>query len=252
MMEKLLSEEELAQRCRQVEENLKIIRENIAQAAARSGRRPEEITLLAATKTVPAPVINHAISLGVTHIGENRVQELCEKYDHLDLARCHCQFIGHLQTNKVRQLAGKVEMIQSVDSLRLAREISRVCQQRGVEMDVLVEVNIGREENKSGVLPEELETLLAEIAPLPAIHVEGLMAIPPVCETNAQARPYFLNMYKKFIDIGAKTLDNVTMKFLSMGMSADYAEAIEAGANVVRVGSALFGVRAYPQRNVGG
>ncbi|MCI9576467.1 MAG: YggS family pyridoxal phosphate-dependent enzyme [Clostridiales bacterium] len=250
MMEKSFNREQMEQRCRQLEENLAVIRQQVRDAARRSGRSPEEITLLAATKTVPVEIINHGISLGITHIGENKVQELCEKYDHLDFAHCHCQFIGHLQTNKVKQLIGKVEMIQSVGSLKLAREISRICQNQGVEMDVLIEVNIGREENKSGVMPEELESLIVEAAQLPAIHIQGLMTIPPISETISKTKEYFSNMYKKFIDIKGKTLDNVNMKFLSMGMSADYVTAIEAGANIVRVGSALFGARAYPAKDI--
>lgn len=248
MTEKLLSDRALAERCRQVEENYQVVRERIEQAARNFGRPVGEVTLLAATKTVPAEVINHAIQLGVTHIGENRVQELCGKFDQLHLADCHCQFIGHLQTNKVRQLAGKVEMIQSVGSLKLAQEISKTWQTRGESMDILIEVNIGREENKSGVLPESLESLIVQIAQLPAVKIQGLMAIPPVSHEISETKSYFSNMYKKFIDIGAKKLDNVNMNFLSMGMSADYAEAIESGANIVRVGSALFGARAYPGR----
>lgn len=248
MTEKLLSDRELAERCRQLEENYQEVRERMCQAARNAGRDPEEITLLAATKTVPAEVVNHAIRLGVTHIGENRVQELCGKFGQLQLDGCHCQFIGHLQTNKVRQLAGKVEMIQSVGSLKLAQEISRVWQARGESVDILIEVNIGREENKSGVLSESLEALVVQIAQLSGVKIQGLMAIPPVTEEVSETKTYFSNMYKKFIDIGAKKLDNVNMNFLSMGMSADYAEAIELGANIVRVGSALFGARAYPGR----
>lgn len=248
MTEKLLSDRELLERCRELEEHYEVVRGRIQDAARKAGRTPEEITLLAATKTVPVEVINHGIALGITHIGENRVQELCSKFEALHLNDCHCQFIGHLQTNKVRQLAGKVEMIQSVGSLKLAQEISKVFSARGERMDILIEVNIGREENKSGVLPENLESLLVQIAQLPALNIQGLMAIPPATHELSETKAYFSNMYKKFIDIGAKKLDNVNMNFLSMGMSADYAEAIESGANIVRVGSALFGARAYPPR----
>ncbi len=161
-MEKL-SNDELAQRCHALEENLKRIRAEIAEAAVRSGRKPEDITLLAATKTVPVEVINHGIELGLDHIGENRVQELCDKYDALEREKTDVQFIGHLQTNKVKYLIGKVSMIQSVDSMKLAQEISRLSVREHQTMDVLVEVNIGREENKSGVLPEQLSGLLEEI-----------------------------------------------------------------------------------------
>ena len=179
------------------------------------------------------------------HIGENKVQELLSKYDELELSHCDCQFIGHLQTNKVRQLIGRVSMIQSVDSLKLAREISKVSLSRGLSTDVLIEVNIGREENKSGILPEGLAELLEQISKLPSIRVRGLMAIPPISENISDTMRYFTNMSQYFVDIKAKKIDNVTMDYLSMGMSADYALAIEAGANLVRVGSALFGARIY-------
>ncbi len=245
MMEKLYSEQEYAQRFVSVEENLKRIREDIAEAARKSGRDPQEITLLAATKTVPAEVINHAITLGVRQIGENRVQELCEKFDKLDLSQCGCQFIGHLQTNKVKNLMGKVSMIQSVDSVKLAGEISRQCGVHNTQMDVLVEVNIGREENKSGVDPDALMDFLAEISSLPSIYVRGLMAIPPADASEKETMQFFSKMQQYFVDIKTQKIDNVSMDYLSMGMSADYAQAILAGANMVRVGSALFGARVY-------
>lgn len=245
MTEKSYHENEYAARFADVEENLKRIREGIARAAEKSGRRPEDITLLAATKTVPVEVINHAIHLGVRQIGENRVQELCEKFDRLDLEQCGCQFIGHLQTNKVRQLIGKVSMIQSVDSMKLAQEISRQCVQRDTSMDVLVEVNIGREENKSGVDPDGLRRLLEGISALPSLKVRGLMAIPPADASEAETMEFFSKMQQYFVDIGAQKIDNVGMDYLSMGMSADYEQAILAGANMVRVGSALFGARVY-------
>ena len=242
-MEKLSSEME--QRFQNLEENLKAIRENIARAAQKAGKKEQDIILLAATKTVPVEVINHGIRLGIDHIGENKVQELLSKYDELELSHCDCQFIGHLQTNKVRQLIGRVSMIQSVDSLKLAREISKVSLSRGLSTDVLIEVNIGREENKSGILPEGLAELLEQISKLPSIRVRGLMAIPPISENISDTMRYFTNMSQYFVDIKAKKIDNVTMDYLSMGMSADYALAIEAGANLVRVGSALFGARIY-------
>ena len=243
MTEKL--SDEFAVRCRAVEENLRVIEERIASAAAQSGRKPEEIILLAASKTVPAEVVNHAIACGVRYIGENRVQELLGKYDALNRADCHVHLIGHLQTNKVRQVVGKVEMIESVDSVRLAWEIGRLSAERNLVTDVLLEVNIGREENKSGVLPEALDELLDETAEIDGVRVRGLMAIPPICESESEIRGYFSEMYKLFIDIKAKKLDNVFMDFLSMGMSGDYPQAILEGANLVRVGSALFGARDY-------
>lgn len=236
MMEKLLSD---------VEYNYNLINERIAQAAQKVGKRRGDITLLAATKTVSPNVINHAISLGLDHIGENKVQELLSKYDEYDLENTSLQFIGHLQTNKVRQIVDKVDMIQSVDSVKLASEISKQALKFNKKMDVLVEVNIGREENKSGVEPEKLEELLCEIAKFEGISVKGLMAIPPICENQHKIAKYFNNMHNIFIDISQKKLDNISMTILSMGMSADYYEAILEGANMVRVGSSLFGARNY-------
>lgn len=225
--------------------NYDTIVSNIADAAVKSGRRPEDITLLAATKTVDSEFINYAISLGLKFIGENKVQELLSKYDNYDLDNCNLHFIGHLQTNKVRQIVGKVKMIQSVDSLRLANEISKQSIKNNLNTEILIEVNIGREENKSGVMPEELEELLYQIAPLDGISVKGLMAIPPICENEQKIRGYFQNMRNLFLDISDKKIDNIKMGILSMGMSGDYQEAILEGANLVRIGSSLFGERIY-------
>lgn len=244
MMEKKF-DDELAEKLATVEENLKHIRESIARAEQSAGRKPGEVILLAATKTVAPEVINRAIELGVDHIGENRVQELCEKFDDLKLAHCEAQMIGHLQTNKVRQVADKVSAIQSVDSLRLAQEISRVCQKLGKTMNILVEVNIGGEENKSGICPEGAWELCCAAAELPGLHVDGLMTIPPVCETEVQARGYFSKMHQLFVDMKGKKTDNIDMNCLSMGMSDDFEAAILEGATMVRVGSALFGKRIY-------
>lgn len=237
-----------------VEYNYKLINERIAAAAEKSGRKREDITFLAATKTVDADVINYAISLGLDHIGENKVQELLSKYEKYDLAHASLQFIGHLQTNKVRQIVDKVDLIQSVDSLKLASEISKQSLkigkktdvlEIGKKTDVLVEVNIGREENKSGVVPEQLDELLCQIADLEGISVKGLMSIPPICDNTHKISKYFDNMRNIFIDISSKKLDNISMTILSMGMSADYYEAILEGATMVRVGSSLFGARDY-------
>lgn len=243
MTEKSFDSPNLAQRFYNLEENLKEVRENIAKAAEKYGRLPEEITLLAATKTVPVEVINHGIDLGINYIGENKVQEFEEKADRLH--DCHVHFIGHLQRNKVKNLVGRVELIQSVDSVKLANEISRISINRKSHTDILIEVNIGREENKSGVLPEQLFDLTDEISKMPGISVKGLMAIPPICEQKTQICNYFSQMTKYFVDIKSKKIDNVTMDFLSMGMSGDYVSAIECGANMIRVGSKLFGQRNY-------
>ncbi|MBQ4258305.1 MAG: YggS family pyridoxal phosphate-dependent enzyme [Clostridia bacterium] len=246
MTENCLNDEKIAAQMRDLEENLKEVRERIAEAAVRSGRKPEDITLLAATKTVSARVINRAIELGVDHIGENRVQELMDKYDALNLSGCSCQFIGHLQTNKVRYLIGKVDLIQSVDSLKLASEISSQSLKKGACTDLLIEVNIGGEESKSGVEPSMLGELYDQIAALPAVSVRGLMCIPPICDSQAEIMRYFSKMREYFVDITTKKSDNKRNDMiLSMGMSADYYEAILCGATMVRVGSKLFGKREY-------
>lgn len=246
-MEKLSSD--LNEKLKNVEYNYRIIENNINEAAVRSGRRREDITFLAATKTVEPAVINHAVSVGLRYIGENRVQELLTKYDEYDLAHCDLQFIGHLQSNKVRQIIDKVSLIQSVDSVKLAGEVARQAKLHNKTMNILVEVNIGKEDNKSGVMPEYLEELLYNIKDIEGVKVKGLMAIPPICDEKSEVCKYFENMHRLFIDISAKKIDNISMDCLSMGMSDDYEEAILCGANMVRVGSALFGKRIYPNKN---
>ena len=236
MMEKLL---------RDVEYNYNVINERISEAAQKVGKTREDIKFLAATKTVDVEVINYAISLGLNYIGENKVQELISKYDNYNLDNCSLQFIGHLQSNKVRQIVGKVDLIQSVDSVKLAKEISRQSVNKNVNTDILVEVNIGREENKSGVLPEMAYELIDEIKDFDNISVKGLMTIPPISDNSQEISEYFNKVNKLFIDISGKKLDNVSMDILSMGMSSDYYEAILMGANMVRVGSSLFGARDY-------
>lgn len=238
-----MTEKSLNERFAAFNSNYQEIKEQIAQAAERSGRKAEEITLLAATKTVPVEVINHAISMGVNCIGENRVQELLDKYDALDKGNCDVQFIGQLQTNKVKYLMGKVSCIQSVGSEKLAGEISRLCQRDGLAMDVLVEVNIGKEDNKGGVEPERLLEFVDKIRLLPGLRVKGLMAIPPICGDENELSRYFSQMRQYYVDIRGKNMDNVDMECLSMGMSSDFAMAIKCGATMVRVGSSLFGAR---------
>ncbi len=226
-----------------VTENYKLIEQNICDAAEKAGKSRDDIIFLAATKTVEPQVINHAISLGLKYIGENRVQELVSKYDSYDLENADLQFIGHLQTNKVRQIIDKVSLIQSVDSVKLAQEVARQAKIHHKTMNILIEVNIGQEKNKSGVMPEMLDTLIGEISEIDGIFVKGLMAIPPVCDDKSEICKYFEKMHKIFIDNSVKKSDNVSMELLSMGMSDDYSEAILCGANMVRVGSALFGSR---------
>ena len=225
--------------------NYDFINEKIAEAAMKAGKTRDDMTFLSATKTVEPEYINYAISLGLSYIGENKVQELLSKYDEYNLENCSLQFIGHLQSNKVKQIVGKVDLIQSIDSIKLAKEVSKCSLKNNITSDILVEVNIGKEENKSGVMPEMLEELVEEISTLPAVNVKGLMTIPPICEKNDEIRRYFEKMNRLFLDISSKKLDNVSMDILSMGMSSDYYEAILEGANMVRIGSALFGNRIY-------
>ena len=243
MQEKL--SEEMRDRMEQIRQNYEEITEEIARAAEKSGRKAEDIHFLAATKTVEPALINYAIGLGLRYIGENRVQELLSKYDEYRLDSCELQFIGALQTNKVRQIVGKVSMIQSVDSIKLMKEIDRQSEKNGIVTNILLEVNIGRETNKSGVLEENLEELLKSAAFLSHIRVRGLMTVPPICEKKADVFKFFDKMHQLFIDISGKTMDNVSMDFLSMGMSDDFSEAIQCGANMIRVGSRLFGARVY-------
>ncbi|MBR4123873.1 MAG: YggS family pyridoxal phosphate-dependent enzyme [Clostridia bacterium] len=235
MMEKLSAEELL--------QNLNFIRENISNSAKKSGRNAEDIILLAATKTVDIETINFAISQGIDYIGENKVQEFLLKYQNIN--PCHKHFIGHLQTNKVKDIIDKVEMIHSVDSLKLAREISKQAQKKSKTIDILLEVNIANEESKWGFSPDKLMDAVKEIASLPNVFLRGLMAIPPICEKSEENRKYFKEMYKLFIDIRDKKIDNSNMDILSMGMSDDYSVAIEEGANLIRLGTALFGKRIY-------
>ena len=244
MTEKLLIDD-IAERCKIFDENYAEVTERIAIAAKKTGRRAEDIHLLAATKTIPVEVINHAIKSGVTLIGENRVQELLSKLDYYDQSGTR-HLIGHLQTNKVRQIVGKVSMIESVDSIKLATEISRRSEELGIVTDILVEINIGGEESKSGIKPDEAEKIITEISSLSGVKVEGLMTIPPICEKIEENLRYFDQMRNLFVDISAKKIDNVNMSYLSMGMSDDYEAAILCGANIVRVGTRLFGRRNYP------
>lgn len=222
--------------------NFAAVNERIEKALEKSGRKREDITLLAAIKTVDAESVNYAINKGISFIGENKVQEFLSK-DHLINPDAHRHFIGHLQTNKVKDIIEKVELIHSVDSLKLANEISKSAVKKNIKMDILLEVNIGDEDSKWGFTPENLEENLREISVLEGVCVKGLMAIPPICEDMEDNRKYFRQMHKLFIDIGAKNIDNSSMEILSMGMSDDFDIAIEEGSTLIRLGTALFGRR---------
>ena len=232
-------------------ENIAKVKKNIAAAARSAGRDPDEVTLVAATKVQSSDTIRAAIAAGITVCGENRVQELTA---HLadyayDGARVH--FIGHLQTNKVKYVVGRVDLIESVDSEELIRLIDKRAQNLGIVQDILIEVNIGGEASKSGVKPEEVEALVALAASLPGVEPRGLMAIPPVAQEPGANRAVFAAMRQLFIDIKGKTYNNkVNIDCLSMGMSGDFEDAIAEGATQVRVGTALFGAR--PANRVNG
>ena len=226
------------------DENYGVVEERIKEAAEKSGRKREDIILLAATKTVDTEVINHAIENGIKYIGENRVQEFLSKEEALS-TEAHRHFIGHLQTNKVKDIVGRVEMIESVHSEKLAAAIGKVSADRGIVTDILLEINVGNEESKSGFSPTEIYEAIEKIAKIEGIRIKGLMAIPPICEKKEEIMAFFAEMRNLFIDIGAKKIDNVSMEYLSMGMSGDYYEAILSGSNIVRLGTALFGHRNY-------
>ena len=234
----VLNEQEVAQ-------NVRAIMQQVRDTALQAGRDPSEVQVMAVTKTVDPVLVNAAIGAGITLLGENKAQELCAKYDSYQKDGGQIHFIGHLQTNKVRQIVDKVSMVESVDSIKLAREIDRHCAAIGKVMDVLLEVNIGREENKTGIFPELLPALLEEAGKLEHIRVRGLMTIPPVCETEEEVLQYFSQMRQLFIDIKQKKYDNISMEILSMGMSADYLAAVRCGSNIVRIGTAMFGQRNY-------
>ena len=238
-----MTEKSFAEQRDTVLKNLAHIRERIQRACDAANRDPASVTLMAVTKTVSPDLINVALEAGVTTIGENRVQEFLGKREFLHLDGVDVQLIGNLQTNKVKQIVGKVSTIQSVDSLHLAQAIDKESEKQGILTRVLVEVNVGGEESKSGVAAIETESLLREMALLPHIHVSGLMAIPPITDIPTEKRRNFSILRQLFIDIAGKNIDNIDMDILSMGMSNDYYEAILEGATMIRVGSSLFGAR---------
>jgi len=232
-----------------LEENIQRVKERIAAAALRAGRDPEEIILCAATKVQTDDTIRAAIAAGVEVCGENRVQELCAHLETDAYAGAkQVHFIGHLQTNKVNKVVGRVELIHSVDSMRLLEAIDKQAQKLGVVQDILLQVNIGSEQSKGGAEPEELDALAHAAAQMSHVRVRGLMAIPPVAHEPGANTHYFVKMRQLFVDMKAKMLHNESdMNCLSMGMSGDYEDAIAQGATLVRVGTALFGPRPAPQ-----
>lgn len=228
-----------------IAENVALVRENIARAAIAAGRDPKEIRLVAASKMNDAERVRLAIAAGVDACGENRVQEMTEKNAQGAYEGCPLHFIGHLQRNKVKQVVGMAELIHSVDSLPLLAAIDATAGAKGVKQELLLEVNVAGEQSKSGFRPEEIGAVLEKSGEFSSIWVRGLMAIPPICALPEENRPYFTVMKQLFIDNWQKKYDNVSMDFLSMGMSGDYTEAVACGSTMVRVGAAIFGARVY-------
>ena len=228
-----------------IAENVAAIRRELERAALAAGRDPREIQLCAATKMNDAEAVRQAIAAGVDCCGENRVQELTQKLAEHAYDGAPVHFIGHLQTNKVKQVVGKVALIQSVDSLRLLSAIDDEARKQGIVQDILLEINIGQEESKSGFREEEILPLLEKIGDFPNICVKGLMAIPPISQNSGDNLKYFQKISHLSVDIKAKKYDNVTVKCLSMGMSGDYQDAIRCGSTMIRIGTAIFGARDY-------
>ncbi len=223
-----------------IRENYEHIQEQIESACAASSRRAEEITLIAVTKYVPIERIGTALDLGISHVGENRAQELVDKLDFFTNRKCDIHFIGQLQTNKVKYIIGRVDLVQSVDRIQLAQELERMAAQRSIIQNILVQVNIGAEPQKGGIDEHNLSEFLYAMSDMPHLRAMGLMCVPPAVEAE-QARPYFARMRRLWE--ASKHIPGVTMQHLSMGMSGDYTVAIQEGATMIRLGSALFGGR---------
>ncbi|RGY02508.1 YggS family pyridoxal phosphate-dependent enzyme [Blautia sp. OF03-15BH] len=225
-------------------DNLNDVEKRIQAACDRSGRKREEVLLVAVSKTKPVEMIEEIMAAGIVEFGENKPQELRDKYEVLP-KNLHFHMIGHLQTNKIKYVIDRAVLIHSIDSIRLAEAVNAEAKKHDRIMPVLVEVNVAQEESKSGFLVEETEKAIREIAKLSNIRVEGLMTIAPFVENAEENRQYFVKLRKLSVDIAAKNIDNVTMHHLSMGMTGDYEVAIEEGATMVRVGTGIFGERNY-------
>ncbi|ROR29152.1 hypothetical protein EDD66_10387 [Mobilisporobacter senegalensis] len=225
-------------------ENLALVEEKIQAACNRALRNREDVTLIAVSKTKPVSMIQEVINLGITHFGENKVQELCEKTEEIKES-LNWHLIGHLQRNKVKYIIDKACLIHSVDSLRLAVAIQEEALKKNVIVPILIEVNIAKEDTKFGVAEEEVQELVLEISKLSNVRIKGLMTIAPFVENPEENRVYFRKLRQLLVDIKSKNIDNVDMKVLSMGMTNDYEVAIEEGATMVRVGTGIFGERNY-------
>ncbi len=227
-----------------IRDNIQEVQNNIKAACTQKGRREEEVTLIAVSKTKPVELLREAYEAGARDFGENKVQELVDKIPQLP-SDIRWHMIGHLQRNKVKYIVDKVYLIHSVDSLRLAEEISREALKKQVEVNILVEVNIAEEESKFGTTENDAITLVEQIAKLPSVHIKGLMTIAPFVENAELNRKYFQKLKQLSVDIMQKNIDNVSMSILSMGMTGDYMVAVEEGATYVRVGTGIFGERNY-------
>ena len=226
-----------------IRDHLNEVRENIQKACEKAGRSPQEVTLIAVSKTKPLFMLEEAYEAGARDFGENKVQEILEKHPKMpEDARFH--MIGHLQRNKVKQVLPHAVLIHSVDSYRLAEQISQEAGKLGITAKILLEVNVAKEESKFGMMPEDVEKMAGQIAALPHLKIEGLMTIAPFVDDPEENRPVFRKLYQLSVDIKKKNIDNVTMNVLSMGMTGDYQTAIEEGATMVRVGTGIFGTRA--------
>ena len=227
-----------------LKDNFETVEKNVANACARAGRDRSEVTLIAVSKTKPVDMLREVYDAGARDFGENKVQEICEKYDKLP-SDIKWHMIGHLQRNKVKQVIDKATLIHSVDSYRLAQEISVQAQKKGLTVPILIEVNVAGEESKFGISTEDTIQLVEEIAELPNLKIQGLMTIAPFVEDAEENRLYFRQIKQLSVDIKNKNIDNVSMDVLSMGMTGDYEVAIEEGATMVRVGTGIFGARNY-------
>ena len=228
-----------------IAENVARIKAQMKEAAIAAGRNPSDILLCAATKMNNADAVRQAIAAGVDCCGENRVQELTQKLSENAYEGAPVHFIGHLQTNKVKQVVGKVSLIHSVDSLRLLEAVNKEAAKQGIIQDILLEINIGQEDSKSGLCKDELPSILEKMGDFSNIRVRGLMAIPPICQNSTDNHKFFQEMCNLSVDIKAKKYDNVSVEIMSMGMSDDFADAIACGSTMIRVGTAIFGARGY-------
>lgn len=225
-----------------IKENLEEVREKIRQACQRSGRREEDVTLISVSKTKPVEMLREAYEAGSRDFGENRVQEIMEKYGQMpEDVRWH--MIGHLQKNKVRQVIDKAVLIHSVDTVELAEQIEKDAAKRDLTVDILLEVNVAEEESKFGFRTEKVEAAVMKIKEFPHVHIKGLMTIAPFVSNSEDNREVFKKLYQLYVDIRSKNIDNVNMSVLSMGMTGDYEVAVEEGATMIRVGTGIFGAR---------